>query len=86
MNFSSSPDLGERWIARLVATAEEDRLSYRWHVAHFMLVVKGLGHVPMRGPAHSITASILFLDLLTRTLVQRSDILGSSHWHPAEQR
>jgi hypothetical protein len=34
-------------------TAAEDRLSYRWHVAHFMLVVKGLAHVPMRGPAHS---------------------------------
>jgi hypothetical protein len=30
----------------------------RWHFAHFMLVVKGLAHVPMRGPAHSLTASI----------------------------
>src|SRR5262249_1789029 len=27
--LSSWPDLGERWPSRLVATAEEDRLSFR---------------------------------------------------------
>jgi hypothetical protein len=34
----------------LVATAEEDRLSFRWHVAHFMLVVVGQGSVLHDGP------------------------------------
>jgi hypothetical protein len=33
MNFSSWPDLGERWPFRLVATAEEDRLNI---LAHFL--------------------------------------------------
>jgi hypothetical protein len=28
MNFSSLPDVGERWPSRLVATAAEDRLSF----------------------------------------------------------
>jgi len=28
-----------------VATTEEDRLNFRWHVAHFMLVVVGQGSV-----------------------------------------
>jgi hypothetical protein len=27
--WPSRPDLGERWFSRLVATAEEDRLSFR---------------------------------------------------------
>jgi len=52
-----------------------------------MLAVRaGIAPPDMTVPAHSITASISFLDLLTRTLVRRSDILGVSHWHPAEQR
>jgi hypothetical protein len=34
------------WPSLLVATAAENRLSFRWHVvAHFMLVVEGLAHM-----------------------------------------
>ena len=61
--------------AMLVAAAEEDCLNFRWHVAHFMLVVKGLAHVPMRGPAHSLTASIW-----STVIVFPSSCY---HWHDA---
>ena len=36
----------------------------RWHVAHFMLVVKGLAHVPMRGPAHLLRIELSSLRLV----------------------
>jgi len=32
--WTSGPDLGERWPARLVATAAEDRLSFRRNSIH----------------------------------------------------
>jgi hypothetical protein len=41
---TAGPDR-DRWPSRLVATADEDRLNFRWHVAHFMLVVEGLAHM-----------------------------------------
>jgi hypothetical protein len=75
----------------LVAAAVVYRLSirYRWHALLLlvMLVVRaGIAPPDMTVPAHTLTASISFLDLLIVTLVRRSDILGVSHWHPAEQR
>jgi hypothetical protein len=56
------PDLGERWPSRLVATAEEDCLSYRWHVAHFMLVVVGQGSVLAN--ERSLPATLHSLDMV----------------------
>jgi hypothetical protein len=39
--WTSRPDLGERWPARLVATAEEDRLNIRAQSVPFFCVILG---------------------------------------------